>query len=78
MKFIVSKCDIFKTLSHLQSIVSKKNTLPILPNILIEAEENILTLSASDMDLSIKETISCNLIETGLFSINSIETIILS
>ena len=53
MKFIVSKPDIFKTLAHLQSIVSKKNTLPILSNILIEAGDNTLTLSATDMDLSL-------------------------
>ena len=32
MKFIVRKPVIFKTLSHLQSIVNKKNTLPILSN----------------------------------------------
>ena len=62
MKFIVNKTDIFKTLSHLQGIVSKKNTLPILSNILIEAENNTLTLSSTDMDISIKETIACNII----------------
>ena len=71
MKFIVSKSDIFKTLSHLQSIVSKKNTLPILSNILIEAENNTLTLSATDMDLSIKEAISCNIIDAGSTTLNA-------
>jgi len=71
MKFIVPKSSIFKTLSHLQSIVSKKNTLPILSNILIEAKEGILTLSATDMDISIKETISCNIIETGSTTLNA-------
>ena len=71
MKFIVSKSDIFKTLSHLQSIVSKKNTLPILSNILIEAENNTLTLSATDMDISIKETISCNIIDVGSTTLNA-------
>ena len=60
MKFIVTKSDIFTTLTHLQSIVSKKNTLPILSNILIEAENNSLTLSSTDMDISIKESINCN------------------
>ena len=63
MKFIVIKSDIFKTLTHLQSIVSKKNTLPILSNILIEAENNSLTLSSTDMDISIKETITSFLVK---------------
>ena len=71
MKFIVAKSDIFKTLSHLQSIVSKKNTLPILSNILIEADDNTLTLSATDMDISIKETITCNIIDTGSTTLNA-------
>ena len=71
MKFIVEKNNIFKTLSHLQSIVSKKNTLPILSNILIEAENNSLTLSSTDMDISIKETIPCNLIEQGSTTLNA-------
>ena len=71
MKFIVSKSDIFKTLSHLQSIVSKKNTLPILSNILIEADDNTLTLSATDMDISIKETITCNIIDIGSTTLNA-------
>ena len=71
MKFIVSKNIIYKTLSHLQSIVNKKNTLPILSNILIEAEQNSLTLSSTDMDISIKETINCNIIESGSTTLNA-------
>ena len=71
MKFIVTKSDIFKTLSHLQNIVSKKNTLPILSNILIEAENNSLTLSSTDMDISIKETIACNVIDRGSTTLNA-------
>jgi DNA polymerase III subunit beta len=71
MKFIVTKLDIFKTLTHLQSIVSKKNTLPILSNILIEAGNNVLTLSSTDMDISIKETMSCNIVEKGSTTLNA-------
>ena len=71
MKFIITKQVIFKTLSHLQSIVNKKNTLPILSNILIEAEHNSLTLSSTDMDISIKETINCNIIEEGSTTLNA-------
>jgi len=71
MKFIVTKPVIYKTLSHLQSIVNKKNTLPILSNILIEAQQNLLTLSSTDMDISIKETINCNIIEQGSTTLNA-------
>ncbi len=71
MKFLVSKPVIYKTLSHLQSIVNKKNTLPILSNILIEAQQDKLTLSSTDMDISIKETINCNVIEQGSTTLNA-------
>ncbi len=63
MKFTVEKSSLFKSLSHVQSIVEKKNTLPILSNILIEAQNNSLVLSATDMDISITEKINCNVIE---------------
>ena len=71
MKFIVTKPVIYKTLSHLHSIVNKRNTLPILSNILIEADNNLLTLSSTDMDISIKETINCNVVESGATTLNA-------
>ena len=71
MKFQISKLNIFKTLTHLQGIVDKKNSLPILSNILIEAKENSLILSSTDMDISIVEKIDCNVLEEGSTTINS-------
>ena len=59
MKFKISRSNFFKTLSHLQGIVDRKNSLPILSNILIEAEDNKLVLSSTDMDISIIEKINC-------------------
>ena len=71
MKFKILRSSFFKTLSHLQGIVDKKNSLPILSNILIEAKENKLTLSSTDMDISIIEKIDCNVLEEGATTINS-------
>ena len=65
MKLVVQKSIIFKALSHVQSIVEKKNTLPILSNILIEAKDNNIVLSSTDMDISITETINCSAIKFG-------------
>ena len=56
-------------LSHVQSIVEKKNTIPVLSNILIEAKDNTLVLSATDMDISITETLNCNVIEEGSITV---------
>ena len=71
MKFKISRSIFFKTLSHLQGIVDKKNSLPILANILIEAKDNSLILSSTDMDISIIEKINCSVTENGATTINS-------
>ncbi len=71
MKFQVNKSSIFKSISHLQGIVDKKNTLAVLSNILIEAKDNKLILSSTDMDISIVEKIEVNVLEEGATTINS-------
>ena len=71
MKFKIIRSNFFKTLSHLQGIVDKKNSLPILSNILIEAKDNQLILSSTDMDISIIEKIDCDILESGSTTINS-------
>ena len=71
MKINVEKNIIFKSLSHVQSIVEKKNTLPILSNILIEAKNNKLVLSATDMDLSITDKIECTVIDEGSTTVSA-------
>ena len=71
MKFLISKTKLFKSLSHLQGIVDKKNSLPILSNILIEAKNNNLILSSTDMDISIVDKLDCNVLEEGSTTINS-------
>ena len=65
MKISIEKNLIYKSLSHVHSIVEKKNTIPILSNILLEATDSSLILSATDMDISITETISCSVVEKG-------------
>ena len=71
MKFKILRSNFFKTLSHLQGIVDKKNALPILANILIEAKNDQIVLSSTDMDISIIEKISCNVMEEGATTLNS-------
>ena len=71
MKFKILKSTIFKSVSHLHGIVDKKNTLPILSNILIEAKDNNLVLSSTDMDISIIEKLNCDILEEGSTTINS-------
>jgi len=71
MKVSIEKHNIFKSLFHVQSIVEKKNTIPVLSNILIEAKDNSIVLSATDMDISITETLNCSVIEEGSVTVSA-------
>lgn len=55
MQFVVSKQNLQKELSFVQGIVEKKNTIPVLSNILIESVgENTVRLTGTDLDVTIR------------------------
>jgi DNA polymerase III subunit beta len=55
MQFVVSKQNLQKELGFVQGIVEKKNTIPVLSNILIESiGENTIKITATDLDVTIR------------------------
>ena len=54
MEFTVSKTDLVRELNLSQGVVEKKTTIPILSNVLIEAEGDRITLTATDLELGIR------------------------
>jgi DNA polymerase-3 subunit beta len=59
MKATIERATLLKSLGHVQSVVERRNTIPILSNVLIEASENgAIRLTATDLDLQIVETIA--------------------
>ena len=65
MKFTIERAVLLKTLSHVQSIVEKRNTLPVLSNVKIEAMEDGISFKATDMDTEITEVVDAKTSETG-------------
>ena len=56
MELVVRKNDLLKELSLLQGIVERKNTIPILANVLIEASRTSdLSLLATDLDVGLAQ-----------------------
>ena len=53
MRFTIERAKLLKTLSHVQSIVEKRNTIPVLSNVKIEAMEDGISFKATDMDTEI-------------------------
>ena len=51
MQFIVKRDNLLKSLNYVQGIVEKKNTLPILSNVLLELKNNKLNVIATDLDI---------------------------
>jgi DNA polymerase-3 subunit beta len=57
MKATIERAILLKALGHIQSVVERRNTIPILSNVLIEAADGGLRLMATDLDLQVVETI---------------------
>ena len=51
MKFSVNQQDLQKSLNYCQGVIEKRGTLPILSNILLEAKDSKLIITATDLDL---------------------------
>lgn len=54
MEFTVTKSDLVRELSLSQGVVERKTTIPILSNVLLEADGDRLTLTATDLELGIR------------------------
>ncbi|RME64862.1 MAG: DNA polymerase III subunit beta, partial [Alphaproteobacteria bacterium] len=65
MKVTIERGALLKALSHVQSVVERRNTIPILSNILLEAADARLTLSATDLDLSMVENAVADVAQAG-------------
>ena len=57
MKLTIERAALLKALAHVQSVVERRNTIPILSNVLLDAREGQLGLDATDMDLAIMEEV---------------------
>ncbi len=65
MKFAVTKSRLAGHLQQILQVVPSKSTLPILTNILVEALENKLKLSATDLDISVTTSLECDVTKKG-------------
>ena len=58
MKATIERATLLKCLSHVQSVVERRNTIPILSNVLIEAaSDGTLKVMATDLDLQVVESL---------------------
>jgi len=65
MKVTIERSALLKSLSHVQSVVEKRNTIPILSNVMLEADAGKLALTATDLDIAVVEEVGANVLATG-------------
>ena len=65
MKTTLERNAFLKSLTHVQSVVERRNTIPILSNLLLEAENNVLVLTATDLEIEICERVEADVDAPG-------------
>src|SRR3981189_2227501 len=58
MKVTVERAELLKSLGHVHRVVERRNTIPILANVLVRADRAKLAFKATDLDLEVTESIA--------------------
>jgi len=71
MQFSISKNIFLSGLTKIQGIVEKRHTIPILANVLIEAKDNEITITATDLEVGLKSKYKAQVIEEGKITVSA-------
>jgi DNA polymerase III subunit beta len=72
MKATIERAALLKSLGHVQSVVERRNTIPILSNVLIEAGENgTMRFMATDLDLQIVDEAEAAIDQPGTTTVSA-------
>jgi DNA polymerase-3 subunit beta len=65
MKLVIDRSALLKSLGHVQSVVERRGTIPVLSNVKLEAAGDMLHLTATDMDIAVVERAPAAVSEPG-------------
>ncbi len=65
MRVILERSNLLKSLNHVHRVVERRNTIPILSNVLLNASGAILEMKATDLDLEVTEATAANVEQAG-------------
>ena len=71
MKLVVERAALLKALGHVQSVVERRNTIPILSNVLLSADGQSVRLMATDLDLQIVEEVPATVETAGATTVSA-------
>ncbi len=65
MKVTVERSELLKSLGHVHRVVERRNTIPILANVLLRADRSQLSLKATDLDLEVTDAVAAEVGPSG-------------
>ena len=65
MRVTIERSAFLKALNHVQSVVERRNTIPILSNVLVQSDKDKVRLTATDLDIEIVETVAAETSRNG-------------
>ena len=65
MRATVERSHLLKSLGHVHRVVERRNTIPILSNVLLRTDGSSLTMKATDLDLEVTETVPADIGQPG-------------
>ena len=72
MKFSIERVTLLKALAQAQSVVERRNTIPILANVLIEAEGAQVSLRATDLDIEVVDRAPAMVERAGATTVSAV------
>ncbi|MEM7695715.1 MAG: DNA polymerase III subunit beta [Pseudomonadota bacterium] len=69
MRATLERAHLLKPLSHVQRVVERRNTIPILSNVLIRGDGAAVTLKATDLDIELVETVEAAIEQPGALTV---------
>src|SRR3954463_8355100 len=69
MRVTIERSAFLKALNHVQSVVERRNTIPILSNVLVQAGAGAIRLTATDLDIEIVESAPADVAKDGAITV---------
>jgi DNA polymerase-3 subunit beta len=69
MKFKADRATLMKSLAHVQNVVEKRNTIPILANVLLSVKDGALTIAATDLEIALVEEVAAESTRNGAVTV---------
>ncbi|MEO5810472.1 MAG: DNA polymerase III subunit beta [Sphingomicrobium sp.] len=72
MQATIERATLLKSLGHVQSVVERRNTIPILSNVMIDAQsDGSIRLMATDLDLQVDESVPAQVSQPGATTVSA-------